>query len=98
MTELLKYGTISVDRQVVMRKKGRKIMILKFARNESGWTFIDDITYVTVDKNPLQTKDDHYTCMIRMFHNEEERIPLCFQKEDAVYLLNNEGKTIENLN
>lgn len=75
-------------------------MILKFARRVDGtdWTFVDKITYLSVDKNPLQEKDDHYTCSIRCFQKEDERVPLYFRKDEAVYLLNDDGKTIECLN
>jgi hypothetical protein len=76
-------------------------MILKFSRGKEGntnWTFIDGITFINVDKDPLQDKDDNFTCKIQCFHKEEERLPVYFVKGDAVYLLNDDGKTIECLN
>jgi hypothetical protein len=75
-------------------------MILKFSSktDNSEWTFADKITWLTTNKNPLQGKDDNFTLEIRFRQKEEELPAIRFKKEDAVYLLNDEGKTIECLN
>jgi hypothetical protein len=74
-------------------------MILKYSKNNesSFWSFADGITFITVDKNPLQEKDDNFTCSVTVWHGEKDQA-LYFRKENAVYLLNDEGKTIECLN
>ena len=75
-------------------------MILKFSYKIENpeWTFADNITWLTINKNPVQDKDGKYTIEVRFRQGEEELPPLYFVKEDAVYLLNDDGKTIENLN
>ena len=75
-------------------------MILKFSYGDGNlfWTFADKITWITTNKNPLQDKDENISLEVRIRQKEEELPPLRFHKEDAVYLLNDEGKTIECLN
>lgn len=75
-------------------------MILKFSDkiDSSEWTFADKITWLTINKNPLQSTDDYYTLEVRCRQKEEELPVMYFHKDDAVYLLNDDGKTIENLN
>jgi len=75
-------------------------MILKFSSktDSSEWTFADNITWITTNKNVLQEKDGNLTLEIRCEQGHEEIPTLFFTKEEAVYLLNDEGKTIECLN
>ena len=75
-------------------------MILKFCykTERPEWTFADNITWLTTNKSPLQECDGKLTLEIRLRQNEEELPVLYFTKDDAVYLLNDDGKTIECLN
>lgn len=75
-------------------------MILKYSRtpDNSEWTFADNITWITTNKQPLQEKDGYLTLEVRCEQGHETIPTLYFTKEEAVYLLNDEGKTIECLN
>ena len=77
-------------------------MVLKFSYTNTSkeWTFADKIMWLTTNKQPLQEKDGKLTLQIRFRQLGEspEEMQLYFEKDDAVYLLNDDGKTIECLN
>lgn len=75
-------------------------MILKFASSpdDSTWTFVDNITKVSVNNNPsIDTREDTNR-VILCFRKDEEVLPVRLGKDSLAYLLNDDGKTIECLN
>lgn len=76
-------------------------MILKYSNDgtSNNWTFVGGITVVNTYTDFSQGKEDNFTLQVILFSKDiPDSMTLYFTKERGVYLLNEEGKTIESLN
>ena len=84
------------EREKEDRQRGRK-MILKMS-NEDGWKFIDKVDRLqTVE----EAKEGEPKRIVKIIAQTQHEVNVVIETTDnpyAVYLLNDEGKTIERLN